>query len=74
MRSAEAAWQANEKLKASWILFFHLHTRSLKVSSEHVYTYIVYTFLGAKHATSFAYERSSAMTIVLFTVPGAILD
>ena len=29
----------------------HLHTRSLKVSSEHVYTYIVYTFLGAKHAS-----------------------
>ena len=56
---AESVWQANKKLKVSWILFCHLHTRSQKVSFEHVYTYIVYTFLGA----SFAYERSSAMKI-----------
>ena len=26
MGSAESAWQANEKLKTSWILFCHLHT------------------------------------------------
>ena len=56
---AESVWQANKKLKVSWILFCHLHTRSQKVSFEHVYPYIVYTFLGA----SFAYERSSAMKI-----------
>ena len=39
----QLSWQAKEKLKASWIIFCHLHTRSQKFSSKHFIALVLFT-------------------------------
>ena len=65
MRSVESAWQANEKLKAFWIPFCHLHMRSQKLVLS-MFTLMLFTHsLERNTEVSFAYERSSTMKIDL---------